>query len=142
MTTQQHTSFAAARTGNIRMALSAATLFLLIALIPIQAGAQTYDAAADFSITSNPGAVWSYGCTQSLGATFQVYNQLVPFTGTAMGVYVWAYNSSCAQTSAPVLGYNSTNAPITVETFTLPAHAVFSPVLSAHGHRQWASQAD
>ena len=65
MTTQQDTPFAAARTGRIRVALSAATLSLLIALITIRAGAQTYDAAAEFSGTDNPNGVWSYGCTGS-----------------------------------------------------------------------------
>ena len=78
MTTHQHTAFSAARTGQIRMALSAATLSLLIALITIRAGAQTYDAAAQFSGTRNPNGVWSYGCTQSLGAAFQLYTQQIP----------------------------------------------------------------
>ena len=79
MTTHQHTAFSAARTGQSRMALSVATLSLLIALIPIRAGAQTYDAAAQFSGTDNPNGVWSYGCTQSLGAAFHLYTQQIPF---------------------------------------------------------------
>jgi len=127
MTTPQDTLFAAARTGQIRMTLSAATLLLIIALIPFRAGAQTpvYDAATDFSITSNPDGVWSYGCTESLGAAFQLYTQSIPFTGVGTGVWAWAYNSTCAQGSPPALGYNLTNTPITEGSFTLPAHEVW-----------------
>ena len=86
MTTHQHTAFSAARTGQIRMALSAATLSLLIALITIRAGAQTYDAAAQFSGTDNPNGVWSYGCTESLGAAFHLYTQQIPIFS---GLYNW-----------------------------------------------------
>ena len=122
MTTHQHTAFSAARTGQIRMALSAATLSLLIALITIRAGAQTYDAAAQFSGTDNPDGVWSYGCTQSLGAAFHLYTQQVPIFS---GVYDWRLNSSCGQTNPPSVAYNSTNAVLTGGTVSVPAHTIW-----------------
>jgi hypothetical protein len=37
------------------------------------ASAQVYDPAADFSPTSNPNSVWSYGWSASLGSTLTLY---------------------------------------------------------------------
>ncbi len=78
-----------------------------------------YDAAAQFSGTDNPNGVWSYGCTQSLGAAFQLTQPNTP----QPGLYQWGLNPCPVQ-----LGYNSTNASITRGTVLIPSHTmVFGP---------------
>ena len=120
MTTQQGTGFAAARTGQIRMALSAATLSLLIALITIRAGAQTYDAAANFSSTSNPNGVWSYGWSQSRGSAFDLDLQV---DYPAAGLPAWI--SNCCGTIEPDVFHNETDAPISpAGTNLIPAKSL------------------
>lgn len=52
---------------------------LLIAvclLIAAPAFATTWDAAADFSLTTNPGGAWSYGFSDSLGSTMTLFSNL------------------------------------------------------------------
>jgi hypothetical protein len=46
----------------------ATTALALTAALAGSASAQTYDARADFSTTSNPNGVWSYGYASALGA--------------------------------------------------------------------------
>jgi len=124
MTMQQENPFPAARTSQIRMALSAATLSLLLALSSIRGSAQTYDAAADFSPTSNPNGVWSYGCTESLGSTFYLYTQ-VDFGND---IYQWLTAPVCGQGAPPSLGYNSADVDVTPAnpgSITFPAHAAW-----------------
>ena len=81
--------------------------------------AQAYDAAAQFSSTQNPNGVWSYGCTQSLGATFHLYTQQTP----VIGLYNW---TACGGPQTQ-LGYNPTNESITSNPpgQTFPAQTVF-----------------
>jgi hypothetical protein len=79
----------------------------------------SYDAAAQFSSTQNPNGVWSYGCTQSLGATFYVYTRETLIDG----LYDWGTAPSCPQPN-PRLGYNPTNASITPGA-TAPAHTIY-----------------
>jgi hypothetical protein len=50
---------------------------LLVAARATEAGV-VYDAAADFSATSNPNGVWSYGESATLGSPFQIYTQAGP----------------------------------------------------------------
>jgi hypothetical protein len=77
---------------------------------------QPYDAAAQFSGTANPTGVWSYGCSQSLGASFQLDTQQIQNNG----LYGWGSSSSCGPND---VGYNPTNADITVDgSVTVPAH--------------------
>jgi sugar lactone lactonase YvrE len=71
-----------------------------------------YDATADFSSTSNPNGVWSYGWSQSRGATFNLYS--TPTTND--GLDFWISNSS-----GPSVWYNPTSASITIGTVTIPA---------------------
>ncbi len=82
---------------------------------------KSYDAAAQFSATANPNGVWSYGWSQSTGATFHLYTQQLPFSG----VYNWSSNCCGAPSGPPSVGYNPTNASITPGTYTYPAHTVF-----------------
>lgn len=88
---------------------------------------QPYDAAAQFSGTDNPNGVWSYGCTESLGAAFQLYTQQI---GSISGLYDWT-TAPCVPPDdphrAPSLAYNSTDAgvtPVPPGSVTFPAHAL------------------
>lgn len=49
----------------------------LFALLALTAGAhaQTYDAAVDFSIASNPNGVWTYGFSTTLGGALTLFDQ-------------------------------------------------------------------
>jgi hypothetical protein len=83
-----------------------------------------YDAAAQFSGTDNPNGVWSYGCTESLGAAFQLYTQQI---GSISGLYDWSTAPCVPPGLPPSLAYNSTNAsvtPVPPGTVTFPAHAL------------------
>ncbi len=86
-----------------------------------------YDAAAQFSGTDNPNGVWSYGCTESLGAAFQLYTQQI---GSISGLYDWT-TAPCVPPDdphrVPALIYNSTDAsitPVPPGSVTFPAHAL------------------
>src|SRR5215469_1133382 len=70
-----------------RWAPSAVFLTLLLALASACAQAQTYDAVKDFSITSNPNGVWSYGWAPTLGGTFNLYS--VTDTASVTGMQAW-----------------------------------------------------
>jgi hypothetical protein len=52
-----------------------------------QAKTPDYDAVKDFSITSNPNGVWSYGWTQSLGSPLNLYT--VTDTESVPGMSAW-----------------------------------------------------
>jgi len=67
---------------TLGLGLVAAALFSLGPARP--AAAQTYDAAGDFSATSNPNGVWSYGYETTLGGTFTLYtNKITEAANTA-----------------------------------------------------------
>lgn len=51
------------------------SIILLIACLCNWGFAQAFDAAADFSATNNPGGVWSYGWSSTLGSQFNLYNE-------------------------------------------------------------------
>ena len=85
-------------------------------VVDVSATTRAYDAAAQFSGTDNPSGVWSYGCTESLGAAFQLTQPNTP----QPGVYQWGLNPCPVQ-----LGYNSTSASITRGTVLIPSHTMF-----------------
>ena len=70
-------------THTAGLALAALALLGLGASRPAQA--QTYDAAGDFSIASNPNGVWSYGYENSLGGTLNLYTDLAPAGASSNG---------------------------------------------------------
>jgi hypothetical protein len=51
------------------------TLLLAAGAVAAQANDQTYDAAADFSLDSNPNGVWSYGYSLTLTGDFTPYTR-------------------------------------------------------------------
>lgn len=79
---------------NLRHAAPAFGLVLLAAgLTARPAAAQTYDAAGDFSATSNPNGVWSYGYENTLGGTFNLYTAQFAPTANIAG---WNNNISAS----------------------------------------------
>jgi hypothetical protein len=71
-----------------------------------------YDAAADFSPTSNPNGVWSYGWSQTLGSTFN----LDTTSATIDGLNWWEgpiFTGAQPPGSFPLVGHNGTTSPIT-----------------------------
>jgi len=83
-----------------------------------------YDVAKDFSITSNPNGVWSYGYETSLGSSLQLYDEPMTEVFGAPGLQAWL--SSQVQASlAPNVFYNSTASDITYGgSARLAAHSV------------------
>jgi hypothetical protein len=74
-----------------------------------------YNAAADFSPTSNPNGVWSYGYSTTLGGAFNLYTTSGIFpnpNGTPTGLDSWYKNISLDD---PAVIHNGTNAPILVD---------------------------
>jgi len=77
-----------------------------------------YDAVRDFSISSNPNGVWSYGWEASLGGTLNLYTLTDTTTVPGMSVL---YKSGDKWTGGwPVLGHNDTTKQICVLTICIP----------------------
>jgi hypothetical protein len=91
--------------------------------VPAQAG-QVYDVAADFSITTNPDGVWSYGYETTLGSTFVLYDAATPSAGGISGLEQW-YSAEIQQSLLPTVGYNNTDSDIHRDTNIWPPHEVF-----------------
>jgi hypothetical protein len=78
-----------------------------------------YDAAADFSPTSNPNGVWTYGFTSTLGGTLTTYTT----AATLSGVSIWHGPST-----DPAVFWNGTSAPQNLYTWILqPKQLAFHP---------------
>jgi hypothetical protein len=85
----------------------------LMGLTSMNAAAQTYDAASDFSPTNNPNGAWSYGWETNRGSTFTRDDTSVTETN---GLEDWTRPSSF-----PNIVKNSTSHSITGGTVTFPA---------------------
>lgn len=84
-------------------------------------GATIYDAAADFSPTSNPNGVWSYGSSTTLGSAFI----LGTTSGNTSGIDYWINDWFSA---APSVTHNGTGSAITVAFITWgPGQLGFHP---------------
>jgi hypothetical protein len=71
----EETGFRGWRLSRLPFALFALLAGLaLMGLMSVNAAAQIYDAASDFSPINNPNGVWSYGEETSRGATFNLYS--------------------------------------------------------------------
>jgi hypothetical protein len=94
-----------------------------------RARADIYDAAADFSATSNPNGVWSYGYSTTLGGTFNLYTTHGDFpnlNGTPTGLDSWDKDNGF---QPPAVLHNGTNAPIIINSTALynPGQLGFHP---------------
>ena len=93
------------------MRLSSARLIPLVAVAQFYLGlcarGVTYDVAADFSTSSNPNGVWSYGYALTLGGSFTLYNQ----AGSTLGIDYWSLSGG-----VPDVAHNSTPNPVSLGT--------------------------
>jgi len=79
---------------------------------------QIYDAAADFSIASNPNGVWSYGSSLTLGGTLSLYAH----HDNVSGIDLWRDQTD------PNVSHNGTNNAITINSATWqPGELAFHP---------------
>lgn len=95
--------------------LSGLTVILLsaqLSLMPAWAG--VYDAAADFSSTSNPNGVWSYGWEASTGATFILDTDHLD-SGT-----ISSWRGDIAGDGNPGVYRNDTGAAVSLGTVVFP----------------------
>jgi hypothetical protein len=75
---------------------------------------QLFDAVNDFSITSNPNGVWSYGWTASLGSTLTLFTAANPVTCGYPYLQQWTIIPGCPDnpfTTTPGLIYNGSDTP-------------------------------
>jgi hypothetical protein len=86
------------------------SVFLLTSLsVSRNAGGQIYNAAHDFSSTTNPNGQWSYGWSQTSGAAFNLLPSTTFFygsaaDGTTLPENVWT--SNCCGTVQPLVEHN------------------------------------
>src|SRR5579862_5525019 len=85
------------------------TTLLCIVVVTLPHTALAYDAAADFSIGSNPNGVWSYGWSATPGSAFNLDSNSTMAAAGSTGIIGW-YDSE-TDNELSVL-YNSTANPI------------------------------
>lgn len=95
-------------------------LLVMFGLIAgLEAHAQTFDLANDFSPTANPNGVWTYGLRNSSGT----FGQL-PFTLTSSGVDFWYSPNPGPFPTLPQIAHNPTTSVVIFETAIVDAGAV------------------
>ena len=91
------------------------------AVLTLSAQAALYDAATDFSSTSNPNGVWSYGWSQTLGAAF---NSDTDVQNLGSGVVQWRGDQPPNADGNPSVFKNTTASQVTIGTVTMPANSL------------------
>ena len=81
------------------------------------APAADYDAVRDFSITSNPNGVWSYGWLLSVGSSLNLYT--VTDTTTFPGLSAWL-ETGMTMYNPPFVGHNDTDTTFCYRSFCVP----------------------
>jgi hypothetical protein len=76
-----------------------------------------YDAVRDFSITSNPSGVWTYGWESSLGAPLNLYT--VTDSSTFPGLSAWL-ETDMTMYAPPFVGHNDTDTTVCFMAFCVP----------------------
>jgi hypothetical protein len=92
--------------------ISIFTTLLSLVVIARPVVAQSYNAAGNFSSTSNPNGAWSYGWSYGVGGTFHsdVTNSLAYNGGSLSG---WLGNES-GSSYIPYILHNGTASPVTI----------------------------
>jgi hypothetical protein len=83
------------------------TLLLAASAVAAQADDQTYDAAGDFSLDSNPNGVWSYGYSLTLTGDFTLYTQSGTVTFGNPNFSSWRGDLSPAGDGTPLAVQNT-----------------------------------
>ena len=86
--------------------------------IPLHARAG-FDAAVDFSPTSNPNGVWSYGWTQTLGSSFVL--DAIHQSDSGLDLWDGSVRTANPPLFYPFVEHNGTNQSITSGTITIAA---------------------
>src|SRR5690349_8977740 len=76
-----------------------------------------YDAVQDFSISSNPNGVWSYGWTATLGSALNLYTVTDSTTFPGLSAWLETGNSMYAP---PLVGHNDTSGQLCYLSFCVP----------------------
>jgi uncharacterized repeat protein (TIGR01451 family) len=103
-------------------------VLLTLFSLPKTATAQSYNAALDFSSTTNPNGQWSYGWSQTSGATFNLLPNTTVFYGTTadgvtpLTLNVWT--SNCCGTVQPLVEQNPATEMYFSGTATVPPNSV------------------
>lgn len=94
--------------------------------LPIGASATIYNAATDFSATSNPNGVWSYGWSATLGGLFtaDAANSVIQNLGGIPGVVQWRGNLPPNADGNPSVFENTTVSSVIDGTISMPAGAL------------------
>jgi hypothetical protein len=89
--------------------LSRALAVAALAVAPLLASAQVFDAAVDFSSADNPAGPWAYGSTVTLGGSFEAYGT----PGTVFyGASSWNAGAVTFPGMYPLVFHNGTAAAI------------------------------
>jgi hypothetical protein len=89
-------------------------LIFLLAAAPLATAGTVYDAAADFSLSSNPNGVWSYGASGStLGSAVTLFTSSTTAWAGTPGISVWQGTEPAFNTLYPLVGKNTTNQTVT-----------------------------
>jgi hypothetical protein len=126
----------------MRLQISVVYSVFLLTLLSVSGNAngQAYNAARDFSSTTNPNGQWSYGWSQTSGAAFNLLPDTTFFypssaDGTTLPENVWT--SNCCGTIPPVVEHNGApemnyNSGITIPADTLCYTCSYMGGLSLH----------
>jgi hypothetical protein len=91
--------------------LAICCLVTLAAGVDLAKADTIYDAALDFSSSSNPTGVWSYGYSGALDGTLTVYTDKVSDSST--GIDFWGRDPVTAWSTTPWVGRNGTSGVVT-----------------------------
>jgi len=115
------------------------TMLLCLVAIALPRTALAYDAAADFSIGSNPNGVWSYGWSVSLGSSF---NLLTSNTSAAYGLSgLSGWRNSLTPGGEPSIQHNTTASLILLPPFTTwqPGQLTINMNGTQYGDLRWTA---
>jgi len=95
-----------------------------VSCMPFVGSATLYDAAADFSATSNPTGVWAYGWSQTLGSAFNLDTAKNPDLLGVSGVVQWQGNQPPGADGNPSVFENTTGSTVQVGSITMQANSL------------------
>lgn len=110
--------------------ISTVTALLCLIIVGLPHAALAYDAAADYSTSSNPNGVWSYGWSTTLGSTFNLDTSNTVSAYGIMGFRGWLSDQSVE--GVPYSLQNNSANPITIANNTTyqPGQLALNPGLT------------
>lgn len=112
---------------------------LLLAAVTRPAAAQHWNAVTDWSATSNPGPVWSYGSADTFGGFIALTGHAARCDGVNVTVDCWYHNTSTTTNSA-VIYHNSSNTTQSNPSFSISDSTLVEGVQTAnYGVVRWTA---